>query len=401
MGDAGGKNTQHGEHTQRVGEDKFRRRTITSLGNKIGDVVGGYAEFKRMYKRSRPSGSPRHSGQSFNRPVTKRLFVARLFAVLAAAGMAQYMIQYLWEWEEKAATTGGAHEVGNVVAMRGRLANRAKNIKFLKRNRKRARVVSGTESALDSDTKVADGEFYIKPLFQRGEDHTMNGNPLCVVVRTYIEQRNQLKVQLASWDVVGSNAERDILVFIANTDSNFFDSKFIQDVVQEINLREVLPHLVLLPSDMRPREELYGYDVTQLVLEKIMASSQYNCSTYLFTNGDNYYHPKILIDTGLNGLDTPPAQLIGVDFVSHHPRPEHGEGYRRRNQVVLAEFSRGYIDLGAAFIDSSALEECPEANFHPQEDDENNFALDWFFFEALIECEVTNTTVPEVLFMHQ
>eukprot|EP00559_Dactyliosolen_fragilissimus_P001868 CAMPEP_0184866124 /NCGR_PEP_ID=MMETSP0580-20130426/20808_1 /TAXON_ID=1118495 /ORGANISM="Dactyliosolen fragilissimus" /LENGTH=264 /DNA_ID=CAMNT_0027365605 /DNA_START=91 /DNA_END=882 /DNA_ORIENTATION=+ len=213
-----------------------------------------------------------------------------------------------------------------------------------------------------------------KPLSKRLAVVETGRKSLCILVRTYPKQRESLKTLLAGWDAIGSRSPlRAIHVFVTNTDaSKPQNSQFIVESIDEIRARHVSMHFV--PHDIRPIQSLYGYDVTQFVLDGIRNDEQYNCGTYLFTNGDNYYHPEILQRTGLDGLTIPQAQLIAVDFVSHHGR---GFWRERPNQVIRTQFKRRHIDLGSAFVDHYALESCPEAGFHSREKDKENFALDW------------------------
>jgi hypothetical protein len=162
--------------------------------------------------------------------------------------------------------------------------------------------------------------------------------------------------------------------------------------------------MAVLPEGMTPNEELFGYDVTQLVLDELLNSRTIHCSSFLFTNGDNYYHPELLVQTGLDTKPSTPAQkpgkLVAFDFISHHLRPDP-DGERNPNQRMITEFKRRHIDLGSVFVEAEAIRNCKGAEFRDLGEYQENFATDWHFFEALLDCGVETQVIHQVLFMHQ
>jgi hypothetical protein len=247
------------------------------------------------------------------------------------------------------------------------------------------------------------------PLVQNNNSQAMmesKTGSLCVVVRTYIAHKNMLHVLLSGWENIAEKASRKVHIFVANTDAGVSDEEsfsFIKDEVNTIISRSASICMAVLPKHMKPKKDLYGYDVTQLMLEGLFtnrSSSEYNCSTYLFTNGDNYYHPDVLKQTGMDGSTDPPAELVGFDFVSHHPQ-EDIDGKISQNQVLSMKFERGHVDLGSVFLDHNAIRDCKGAGFYARAKKGDNYALDWIFFDKLLKCNVSRHVTHQVLFMHQ
>lgn len=225
---------------------------------------------------------------------------------------------------------------------------------------------------------------------------------LCVIMRTYVKQMSLLRMQLINWNTMAHAAERNINIFIVNTDPHASSDNFIPRAMTIVPESKLAPNLNMyhwtLPTELRsPNKSLYGYDATQKLLDEVRAArDKFQCQTFLFTNGDNFYHKDLLMRTGMDGSRSQFAQrreeqLVGFHFISHH----------RRNTLIPTEFYWGRVDLGAVFVDESALSMCPTAGFHDRDNKEQNFALDWFFFRDLLDSGATWVVLPLILLAHQ
>lgn len=248
----------------------------------------------------------------------------------------------------------------------------------------------------------------INKMHYKSSKNTVLGsnNSLCVIMRTYEKQSHLLSVHLLAWEAIANTSLRPIRIFLVNTDRLKKDSRFIIEAVNKIynSPRMLFAYLVTHFQEELTFDD-YGYGVTQLIIDQLLNTDKnYECTTYLITNGDNYYHPEVLVHTGLNGPDDLPSpQLIAVDFISHHMRSIRGGIARRKlhNQVIYSKFKRKYVDLGAVFLHHSVFHQCPRVYFQVYKSSKDNFALDWFFFNELLKCHISTNIVREVLFVHQ
>jgi acyl transferase domain-containing protein len=209
---------------------------------------------------------------------------------------------------------------------------------------------------------------------------------ICVIVRTYFGQAAQLPTLLDSL-VMERHHQATRLpdlttqVFVVDTmpekhypahaNDPYAQSfgEWLSKLQQSAEARAGRPDAVrILEPNFKPDKETFGYDATNFVLDYLRArQSQYQCSHYMFTNGDNYYLPVLW--TELQAL-LPKYNLIAWDFLTHHPRPHN---------LISVKWERGHIDLGTFIVRSNyLLENNQTLNFG------YGFAADFEFLKKLL-----------------
>lgn len=221
---------------------------------------------------------------------------------------------------------------------------------------------------------------------------------VCVLVRTYAEQRYGIGALLSSLVAAAAQSATEnvvvlnVSVFDTNpTNASILFHSYLQRELEHLNVNAnryaTFSLMVNLTASIPTyKQNLYGYDATDLALELSLHSGG-SCDYYLFTNGDNLY---------ANALFQTPATLmrqsidmIAFDFVSHH----------HHNKLNSVEFFNSYVDLGAVLVSRRAIQ---EANATFVGNRTSCFACDWYFFASLLNrTDVTTRIVREVLFLHQ
>jgi len=139
----------------------------------------------------------------------------------------------------------------------------------------------------------------------------------------------------------------------------------------------------------------YGYEATNYALEKLVNDS--HCDYFLVTNADNLYNVAML-ETVTPGMQQH-ADLIGMGFVSHHPRPSRIPGNKQmlRNLVIDAKFASGNCDLGSVVFSKEAVSSTGIRFKAPW------FYADWGFFDRVMTRRdgQPHIYLEEVLLFHQ
>jgi hypothetical protein len=186
---------------------------------------------------------------------------------------------------------------------------------------------------------------------------------ICVIVRTYFGQAAQLPTLLDSVVMERHHQATQLSrlttqVFVVDTmpqkhypsygNDSYAQSfgEWLSELQQSAEARAGRPDVVrIVEPDFKPDKGTFGYDATNYVLDYLRArQSQYQCSHYMFTNGDNYYLPALWVE-----LQTllPKNDLIAWDFLTHHPRREHN--------LISVKWELGYVDLGTFIVRSDYL----------------------------------------------
>jgi len=257
------------------------------------------------------------------------------------------------------------------------------------------------ESSLPNNT-VQQKTIYQSPV------QTVDGENLCVLIRTYVGHGLALPRQIIGWAI---NAQRlgpkdpiqHVSLYTTNThyQQNRKDDKhlvklmdqtvsFFNDDEPSLDL-----HFIPLPEGFHSERENYGYDATNYLLNlTLQPALKSQCDRYVITNGDNTYNSDLLLAIN-NEILKHDADVIGFDFTSRYIR----QGFPHTK--VDANFKLGFIDLGAAVIKKRAITDlCSNApllfSF-----ESGAFVADWTFFNNLIKCNATTALVKQVLLHHQ
>ena len=241
-----------------------------------------------------------------------------------------------------------------------------------------------------------------------------DGLSVCAVVRV---NRNDpienLMALLAELDAQSESIQTQI--FLIDSQSFFYDDYSMQTridpmmkdsfIVRRPNLMTIYDADVesqkMYTDDPNVVTGSYGYFTTDLALKGIVDDNEkYGCDYVMVTNSDNSYHRdlfKTANDDMKGGME-----MIGITFTSHHPRPSKTGDLKVNLVMKDADFKRKFVDLGAALVSMKAIERC-EPRFMKAAQEKGNFALDWFFFESLLEdpCKASHIYHEEVLFFHQ
>ncbi|KAL7483014.1 hypothetical protein ACHAW6_008660 [Cyclotella cf. meneghiniana] len=234
----------------------------------------------------------------------------------------------------------------------------------------------------------------------RGESHrasALQPYNICAIVRTHPGQSNVLPITLLSLTQQSDLSTISVTAYVVNTDpKDYAVSDFLYRAVSDANERAGHHIMDVLDESFHtnpPNASLYGYDDTDKVLEQLLTKNS-TCTYFLFTNGDNFYSNKWLLE--IKPFVLANKQLIAWDFISHH---------RREYNVISTEVVRGKIDLGAAIVAKSAIESI-NARFTSKEHLAHYnaaHALDYFFFKSVSDAVGRDAVeiFHQVLFSHQ
>ncbi|KAJ3305442.1 hypothetical protein HDV03_001536 [Kappamyces sp. JEL0829] len=187
---------------------------------------------------------------------------------------------------------------------------------------------------------------------------------LCVVARTY----HKTFPDLPSFILSLSQNTRKPIVYLLVTDKNSSHSA-VQVIADKVNGFLGYPMAQVLPvtaAEAAPHFNLddpheYGYAYTDAAADLMLRDQQaYPCDYFIFTNGDNLYS-KGLVDDYLAKDMEDDLDIVGFDFVSHHPRESAGTDRYIENDGtrigIRADFQMSFLDLGAFMIKASFMEQ--------------------------------------------
>eukprot|EP01038_Epipyxis_sp_PR26KG_P008893 gene8893-11996_t len=203
---------------------------------------------------------------------------------------------------------------------------------------------------------------------------------------------------------------RIYMIDTENTSPQF--NSFLRHITNQINSMAYRRIVFLAKQDGVPEREyqnpFYGYDSTEFLMSQMLHEYQTSmvsrhhvykqsvCDWILVTNGDNMYN-NAWFDAITPYLGRRDLDILGWDFVSHHPR----DGVT--NTVISIELKRRYVDLGSVLIRSnlflkSKAEFLPESLFTP-----DLFARDFLLLERMMNVTNENRTmlIHKCLLFHQ
>lgn len=246
---------------------------------------------------------------------------------------------------------------------------------------------------------------------------------ICVIVRTHPRQANLLPITLLSLTQQAyfrNNDDVAMSLFVVNTDpKDYTDTAFMTDAAEDANKRAGYAAVTVLDSAIinggPPDKSMYGYDVTDKILETLLVKNEGNrslildsattkgavagpmakstnstCTHFMFTNGDNFYNNQ-LVDSVIPSLQDG-KRFIAWDFISHY-----------KIKIFEVELKVQQIDLGAMLVDRRAIE-YSGARFLPQKEKTTRLRLRDGYF-AMTVCndmkENDYELIHKVLFVHQ
>lgn len=235
---------------------------------------------------------------------------------------------------------------------------------------------------------------FAKPMDEAAEVQVHSAScRICAIMRTHLGHANVLIHPLFSLThQEDSGVDISVRVFLTNTDAvTYGETKFMVDAAEYTNSVAGFEAVKVLPfRSSIPWSHAYGYDVTDIILDELLETS--DCTHFLFTNGDNYYNKYWL--THIAGAIKDGMQMIAWDFTTHH---------LRESNMVSVKFQRTFVDLGSVLVDRRAIERTG-ARFVPHGLHTTDFfARDWFFFKHILDVigKKNVAIVHQVLFMHQ
>jgi hypothetical protein len=117
----------------------------------------------------------------------------------------------------------------------------------------------------------------------------------------------------------------------------------------------------------------------------------------MFTNGDNIYNSAWFDAVAPLALDDS-VDVIGWDFVSHHPRRDN-----QRQQTITVEIKRKFVDLASVMVRrdlflKTGVKFLPNALFT-----EDLFARDFYAIKDLVSASRSNSVklLHRCLLFHQ
>lgn len=242
---------------------------------------------------------------------------------------------------------------------------------------------------------------------------TETGPHYCMIVRTYAKQRSQLWSLLSS---LHATKYEPLSIFLLDTDTNEIpwpEFSNMTQITESIFGRKFVFPLPFKNANFEAQifpllhRNDYGYILTDMALEYLMSNS--TCDYITVTNGDNWYHPK-LISTLL------PYMRDGLDVIAFHAISHYDWGKDAAHVVVrpgkdtelLTQFKVAEIDLGCALFRMRTLKATGLlfALDKLRKDPSGRFVDDWSmadgkFFEEFTAYDFQELILNRILFFHQ
>lgn len=223
---------------------------------------------------------------------------------------------------------------------------------------------------------------------------------LCVLVRTYPNQRKELRALLEMFRATNIYDWINVDVYVFNTDDVNFEDEALDQTIAELGATG------LHWTGYSPLHDRFGYDMTDMAIQYLMRKGKRtdgtssSCSHFMFTNGDNMYNSGMFASTKSPSSKNLPIlkdalqdkihnDLVLFDFICHH----HPEQF---TPVVMI---KGRIDLGAGIFSARVFDD--GVRFLPQGAETHDlFNRDWLTFHT-VSAKYKVAFVHRVLFMHQ
>lgn len=207
--------------------------------------------------------------------------------------------------------------------------------------------------------------------------------PICIGIRTYPLQKYWIQSLISTLVAQYSSLDKhksllSLQVYVINTEPyNVEYTKYLRKAIKSMSYQWIRANCtVSLLADATTKDQnteqsqstrnaFYGYDMTDAMLQTMISNSK--CEWLMFTNGDNVYNrawmasivDKMHTSVGSNAKNSCSnvsqiTDLIGWDFVTHHPRRvgnKKGENaVQRTEQVISIQMKRRFVDLGSVII---------------------------------------------------
>lgn len=282
------------------------------------------------------------------------------------------------------------------------------------------------------------------------------GSGLCIGVRTTEKQEEWLPVFVRSLIVQHSRSKHreslPIQIFIADTEAKTDFAHYLIELADKHNERFRYPYIqVLFGTQTAPtgiKNSLYGYDDTDRLLEVMLSMrscgvNSYNmnsvnagfggnsshgmtkipltaavtdnkgnplsgstkvrhssantplpsCEWIMFTNGDNMYN-SAWFNTIAPLATSDFYDIIGWDFITHHPR---GPKNDTPNQPINVALERGFVDLASVMIRAELFGKTNSRFLQDSAFTKDMFARDFMTVKALLP----STSPERVRLVHQ
>ncbi len=279
---------------------------------------------------------------------------------------------------------------------------------------------------------------------------------LCVGIRTSHGQSEWLPVLIRSLIVQHQKSsyrtKLALQLFIVDTEANTDYTQFIIDLTDKFNEQYQFPYVQVMVGvqtavDNQNSNKVYGYDDTDRLLYLMLSMKQCvrnsavaydqtanmngtayrnnnaflipSCEWLMFTNGDNMYNSawfdtiaplaisqkresvlKTTTDESKQSknktelLVTNEFDIIGWDFITHHPRGARND---TPNQPIQIAFERGFLDLGSVIVRSSLFTYTNTRFLQEAALTKDLFARDYFTVKRLLPL----TKQEKIKLIHQ
>ena len=292
--------------------------------------------------------------------------------------------------------------------------------------------------------------------------YTNNPQTVCIGIRTMISNIILLEIlieSLINQYIQSINKQYiNLNIYIIETEDSINSQLKYQLLINELNNKFSIIKIFLLIDYWKPfrtnKNYYYGYDSTDLLIEYILLQNNNyiinknmyennlinhknnensgsfesfeniendencKCDYIMITNGDNMYNNAWFDIISNIIINNPLIELIGWDFITHHPRfvinhNNNNNNNNRRNtknerekltqQLITIKLERKYVDLGSILI-KTMVYETAKVKFLPQglfTDD--IFARDYITLMKLLEYIDENNIhlIHQALMFHQ
>jgi hypothetical protein len=271
------------------------------------------------------------------------------------------------------------------------------------------------------------------------EPSKLNGEELCVIIRTMPKHLPNLPALIFSLFVGGYLKVRPIILPTYNTKGN---TRELNSIKNYVNMAIPSSPVEISSLDSSITQKLYpdikyvvstgdgGFPVTDMVIEDIIVrrkeirktrnNDKGFCDAILVTNGDNLYGASfvpVVMETlfGENAYD-----LVATHFISRYLNDELNVERNRNRGLIggpsrlgrdfefISSFQVGGLDLGAGVVRTSTLEDSgirfvlDRLNQNPTGVGIDFVEADGQYFERLSQSPgVRSIVIPRSLFIHQ
>jgi hypothetical protein len=229
------------------------------------------------------------------------------------------------------------------------------------------------------------------------DENQIAGAKVCVLVRSYKSASSSSL--LALLHSLRAQTVTDFIVWIIDSEDPA-NQIFTEEVlhIDDHRFRSVSLEVPMAYSGQEIYGS-YGYYATDFALREVLLSS---CQYLVITNGDNMYQHEFFSKCVTRLEEDENYCMVGVDFVSRYRWTQANGTLGNPNNLLVAQFARGRVDLGAVMVKLSSVRKAfgNATEYFVK----NNDQADIEFFLRVIDSNggpKCAQNVREILFIHQ